>query len=106
MPYKACRLNGIRMGGVTDVSSDGLALRPAGPLRTCACLTHASLRMSSTQASGWASRHQWAQACSSVFSSPRQDKISSARRPTNCASSIVIALLSMAAAMLAKACQK
>lgn len=53
---------------------------------------------------GWSA--PMTQTCSSMFSSPCQDKISSARRPTNRASSLVVALLSMAAAMLENARQK
>ncbi len=100
----ACELTGRPMLS----AGDSWALQPVmgycGPM--LACLTHASLRMSSMQASGWAGRHQWTQTCSSMFSSPCQDNISSARRPTNCASSLVAALLSMAAAMTVKARQK
>lgn len=48
----------------------------------------------------------WFQPWRSASVSPCQDRISSARQLTNCASSLVIALLTMAATMLAKACQR
>lgn len=89
-------------------AGDGWVLQPLMELlRTCACLPYARIAAHEQHAGigmGWSA--PMTQTCSSMFSSPCQDKISSARRPTNCASSLVAALLSMAAAMTVKARQK